>query len=907
MINTLLYFRYTLRFPFFSGLPWVGLCLIGAFLYPAENALAQGATTLTGRVTNEKGVPLDGATLTAGKATALSNLQGAFTLTLAESLPAQLIITYAGYTPQAITVSTAGNLQVQLNPIADSLGVTIVGSRSMARGQLQRAMPVDLYSAQELQRTQQIEIGQQLQFTAPSFNSAKYGINGGLGYADYATLRGMGPDQLLVLVNGKRRHQFSVPHIGFSISRGMVVTDLNAMPFLAFERTEVLRDGAASLYGSDAIAGIINLKLRETVQQGTVRTQLSTTKEGDGTNFVAAINYGFKLGKENSYFNFTLHHQRLGETNRSDPFTGRIYNGNQRLDDSIRAARGVWPATEPFRVGTFGASKVDQTQGFFNASYPINDQWKLYSFGGYSYKEGLVYGFYRNAIPANANSNPAIFPDGFTPEFPAKDQDLMVVAGAARTLKDGWNWDLSTGIGHNAVRRFARNTVNASLGAASPTEFFVGSSAFTQSTTEVNVSKYLRGALCFQSVSVAMGTQLRIDTYTQGMGDDNSYLTGPLALTQNKTPGTQGIAATAPTDVANESRTNIGVYADADANITDAWLVSAALRFEHYSDFGSNLSGKIATRYRITPQLTARASVNRGFRAPSMQQLYNSATATLVQAGQIAFTRQFRADDPVLPNLGILFPRPEIAMNYNAGLVWQPGKKFSLSADVFRIDVADKIVLSEALRAAAIPALSQQLAGTGIQQVSFFTNHVDTRTAGLDVIANYRETLGKGNLHLSIAAAFNKTTVEDNRDTPDKLQQGATGTIRLIDTINIALIETAQPREKIIFAATYSIGKLQLTGRATYFGKVAAWERTGTNPHIEQVFGGKTLVDISASLMLLKNLQWSIGSNNVGNVYPDRVLPTLSAYGSGQTPFNRNVNQFGFAGATYFTSLAFQF
>ncbi|TAD90637.1 MAG: hypothetical protein EAY75_04255 [Bacteroidetes bacterium] len=896
-----------LRLIFYRVLQVIGCCLLGTFIPAVQNAAAQVGTTLAGRVTNEKGIPLDGATLTVGKSTALSNLQGAFTLMLTKSLPVQLTITHTGYAPQAITVSTGANLQVQLSPVADSLGVTIVGSRSAARGLLQRAVPVDVYSAQELQKTQQIEIGQQLQFTAPSFNSAKYGINGALGYADYATLRGLGPDQLLVLVNGKRRHQFSIPHIGFSISRGMVVTDLNVMPFLAFERTEVLRDGAASLYGSDAIAGIINLKLRETVQQGTVRTQLSTTQEGDGTNFLAAINYGFKLGKEKSYFNFTLHHQRLGETNRSDPFTGRIYNSNQRLDDSIRAARGVWPATGPFRVGVFGASQVNQTQGFYNAGYPINKQWKLYSFGGYSSKEGLVYGFFRNAIPANTNSSPAIFPDGFSPEFPAKDRDLMLVAGAQRTLKGGWNWDLSTGVGHNAVRRFARNTVNASLGAASPTQFFVGSSTFTQSTTEVNAHKDLPGALSFQSLHLAFGTQLRIDNYQQNQGDDNSYMAGPMALSQNKTPGTQGVAATAPEDVANESRTNVGVYADAEANITDALMVSMALRFENYSDFGSNLSGKIAARYQITPQLTARASVNRGFRAPSMQQLYNSATATLVQAGQIAFTKQFRADDQRLTGLGILFPTPEIAMNYNAGLVWQLGKKIAFTADVFRIDVQDKIVLSEALRVAAIPALTQQLAGTGIQQVSYFTNHVDARTTGLDVIANYRESQGKGSLHLSLAAAFNKTLVVDNRATPAKLQQGATGNIRLIDTINIALIETAQPREKIIFSATYSIGKLQLTGRATYFGKVAAWERTGTNPHIEQVFGGKTLVDISASVMLMKALQWSIGSNNVGNVYPDRVLPTFSAYGSGQTPFNRNVNQFGFAGATYFTSLALQF
>lgn len=868
---------------------------------------AQTQTTVSGIVTNEKGIPLDGATIMVGNNATLSNLLGVFSIAIPGGSPSQLQVTYTGYEPLKMEVSVGSPLRIQLVPVSDSLGITIVGSRTMGRGLLQRAVPVDIYTSQELMKTRQIELGQQLQFTAPSFNSAKYGINGALGYADYATLRGLGPDQLLVLVNGKRRHQFSVPHIGFSISRGMVVTDLNAMPFLAFDRTEVLRDGAASLYGSDAIAGIINLKLRETVNQGSATTQLSTTHEGDGTNFLAAVNYGFKLGKEKSYFNFTVHHQRLGETNRSDNFNGRIYNSNQRLDDSIRAARGFWPATEPFRVGVFGASEVNQTQGFFNAGYPINNQWKLYSFGGYSYKDGLVYGFFRNAIPGNTNSNPAIFPDGFTPEFPANSRDLMVTVGAKRTLKDGWNYDLSTGVGRNSVKRNARNTVNSSMGASSPTEFFVGSSSFTQSTTEINLSKNIPGALNMKSLHIAMGSQFRVDAYTQGKGDENSYRAGPLATTQNKTPGTQGIAATAPEDEANESRTNIGVYANAEANITDKWMLSTALRYEHYSDFGGNISGTIATRYRVTPRLSARASVDRGFRAPSMQQLYNSATATLVQAGQIAFTKQFRADDPLLPNIGIDMPQPEISLSYNLGFVWRPSNKFSFSADVFRIDVEDKIIISEALRVASIPALTQQLAGTGIQQVSFFTNHVDTRTQGIELMANYQENIGKGSLRLNLGAAFLGTDITANRRTPDKLQQGSTSQIRLIDTISMALIETAQPREKVIFSSTYSTGKWQVIGRATYFGEVAAWERTGTNPHVQQVFGGKTLVDISASYMLLKTLQLTIGSNNVGNVYPDRVLPTLSAFGNGQTPFNRNVNQFGFAGASYFISLAFQF
>lgn len=866
------------------------------------------AAVISGIVRDDKGNILQGASLTITNSNqyAITNASGEFRIAFSGAFPVTIEASYVGYASVIKEITAPGAYELVLDEVTSFSGVTIIGSRNRLRTNVNSPLPVTIIPAGELARTGQTELGQQLQFTEPSFQSAKYGINGSLGYADYATLRGMSPDQLLVTVNGKRRHQFSIPHIGFSISRGMVVTDLNAIPFLALDRTEVLKDGAAAQYGSDAIAGIVNLRLKETINQGTLKTQVGTTAKGDGTNYMAALNYGFGLKKENSFFNFTLMHQTLGETNRSDPYTGTIYSSNREEDDNIRAIRGVHPANDPFKVGVFGASEVKANQFFYNTAYPLNDQWRLYSFGGLSHKQAVVYGFFRNAIPGNANSNPAIYPDGFTPEFPSKDRDYSVAIGIDKTTAAGWNMDFSASFGRNAVHRYARQTVNASMGAGSPTEFYVGFSSFNQLIADATISRSYKGLWGLHNANFAFGSQLRIDEYVAKKGDENSFRVGPLALTENKAPGVQGIAATAPQDEAREARSNIGAFADLELDITEKWMIAGAARFENYSDFGANVSGKLATLYKIIPGLHVRGSVNRGFRAPSLQQVYNSATSTLVQAGQIRYTKQYRSDDPFLREIGISYPKPEIATSYNAGLTFRSGG-FHISADAYLVRVNDKIIISEALSVNNIEALRTRLEGTGIQSISFFTNHVNTLTRGIDLSTGYQWHLGGTRvLSLNLGATFNHTEAKDIKSTPEAIQAGTAAKVAIIDTINIALIETAQPRQKIVLSAHYLAGKFQAQVRATYFGKVAAWERSG-GQHVVQEFSGKTLADASVSYLFFKKLQLSAGANNIGNVYPDRVLPTLSAYGSGQSPFNRNVNQFGFAGAFYYAGLTLSF
>ncbi|MEO7444743.1 MAG: TonB-dependent receptor [Ferruginibacter sp.] len=870
---------------------------------------ASSQNKVSGVITTDNGDILPGATviLKGTSSSSVSNSKGQYSLTADQPFPWMIKVSYAGYLVKDYTITQAGTNNFRLSEANTLQSITLLGTRGKPRTEVNRPVPIDVIPARELQNTGQVELGQQLQFTSPSFNSAKYGINGSLVYANYATLRGLGPDQLLVLVNGKRRHQFSIPHIGFSIARGSVVTDLNAIPFLAVEQTGILRDGASAQYGSDAIAGIVNLGLRNKVNEGIFKTQFGVTDDGDGGTWMSTVNYGFKLGRENSFLNVTFQYQKQGETNRSDTYTGTIYSPTKRADDSIRAARGKYPATAPFKIGVFGNSEIKSPQFFINAGYPLKRNWSLYSFGGYSYKKAIGYGFFRNAIPSNANSNVSLFPDGYVPVFPAEDKDYSTVFGLTRKLLKGWNMDFSTGYGRNSVDRFAENTSNASLGAASPTEFYVGFSSFSQSTTEANFSKNYEALWKMKALNVAFGSQFRLDKYQLERGDSNSYKVGPLATLQGKTPGVQGIAGTSPQDEANETRTNIGLYADVEADITERFLVGLALRYENYSDFSDNFSGKIASRFNLSKNIAVRGSINKGFRAPSLQQVFNSATSTLVQAGQIRYTRQYRSDDPLLDSIGIDNPVPEISWNYNLGLTAKAGKKFLFAIDAYQINVTDKIIISEALVVNNITALRTRLAGSGIQQVSFFTNHVNTRTKGIDLVASYKTGVGKGNIITSLGLTLNETEITKIKNTPDALQAGTNTKIAIIDTINIALIETAQPRQKIILSSTYHIGKFDFVGRATYFGKVSAWEKPSGKPHVKQEFGAKTLLDASLSFSVTKKIQLTAGGNNITNEYPDKVLPTLSAYSSGQTPYNRNVNQFGFSGAFYYGSITVKF
>ena len=905
----------------------------GILLVPSALARPTAAVPITGRVLDAEGQPMVGATVLEQGTNNGTGTDGQGRFALQVQPGATLVISAIGFKAKQIAVGDRTTFEVRLAVSTTDLGdVVVVGSRGLPRTNVERPSPVDVLNAKELQLTGQTDLGQQVQFNSPSFNSAKTGVNGVANYADPASLRGLSPDQVLVLVDGKRRHQFSALNLNVTVGAGTVVTDLNAIPSLAIERIEVLRDGAAAQYGSDAIAGVINLGLNKSTGVATAKVQYGVTKEGDGAQYLAGANYGVKLGKANpGYLNVTLQYQHQNQTNRTDNYVGGIYNtfnapgtlpaaptaAQLANENQKRAERGVYgPVGTPFKVGVYGSNQADIYQGFYNLGVPLGDsKWSLYSFGGYSRKDILAYGFFRSAAPGGSNYSP-LHPDGYLPELPGRSDDYSAVVGLNRKLAGGWNLDFSSGYGYNYLDLYANKTANASMGTASPTDFYVGRSAFGQSTSEVNVSRNYTGLFGTKSFNIALGSQFRADQFQLKRGSAESYFAGPLAASAGKSPGSNGRPGIAPDDETNATRTNVGVYVDLESDITERLLLTTAVRYENYSDFGSNFSGKFAGRFKVTEGLSLRGSINRGFRAPSLQQTFNSVTTSTVQSGAIVQTKQLRNDDARLIPLGVAAPKAETSWNYSAGVAAQLGANLLFTVDAYQIDIKDRIIDSERLLKSNIKAL-QTPDFAGISEIRFFTNAIDTRTRGVDLVTTYKTDFSeRSRLSASLALTFNETNIVRTSGTPAPLQAGTANRILLIDTVSIGLIERAQPRQKILLSATYTYGKLSITPRASYFGAVTAYEKpaniTGANAryvkHISQEFAGKTLIDLALVYNPTKAVSITVGGNNLFNVYPDRVDATrFGSYSNGEIPYTRNAAQFGFNGAYYYSNVTFTF
>ena len=396
-----------------------------------------------------------------------------------------------------------------------------------------------------------------------------------------------------------------------------------------------------------------------------------------------------------------------------------------------------------------------------------------------------------------------------------------------------------------------------------------------------------------------------------------------------KAPGSSGRPGIAPDDETNVTRSNIGVYVDLESDLTERLLLTTALRYENYSDFGSNISGKFAGRYKVTEGISLRGSLNRGFRAPSLQQTFNSVSTSTVQAGAIVQTKQLRNNDARLIPLGVAAPKAETSWNYSAGVAAQLGEHLLLTVDAYQIDIQDRIINSERLIKGTAPSGIKALQTAdfaGISEIRFFTNAIDTRTRGIDLVSTYKtEFSERSRLSASLALTFNETKISRFGDTPATLQAGTTNRILLIDTVSIGLIERAQPRQKILLSATYTYGKFSLTPRATYFGSVVAYEKpaniaaraaTPTTPavparyvkHISQEFAGKVLYDLSLVYTPVRAVSLTLGANNLTNVYPDKVdAARFGSYSNGEIPFTRNAAQFGFNGAYYYTNVTLTF
>lgn len=820
-----------------------------------------------------------------------------------------LIVSADGYIEEEIVVNTTDDkLSIVLFQDLFSLQDVVIGSRGRKRTDIDRPVPVDIIKGKELIKTGQTDLGQMIQYTTPSFNSAKYSMNGTTNYAEPSTLRGLSPDQLLVTVNGKRRHQLAALNLNVTPGLGTVVTDLNAIPAMALEQMEVLRDGAASQYGSDAIAGIINLSLKNSINEGTFQSTGGIHKEGDGVTFKNALNYGFGLGKEGSYFNFTLSTFSFSGIGRARPFSGNIYSSDQVIEDSIRSTKNVY-SNDPV-VNRYGSNENDTYQAFANMAFPFSDAVRVYAFGGVSRKDITASAFFRN--PARTSRFvPEVFPDGYTPVLPGRTDDYSGVIGLDGSLPGNWNYDASYGYGRNRFDLWAKNTTNPSLGAATPTEFKVGRYISDQNVVELNLSRNFDYIGPFDALNLAFGGQWREDRFQVESGSPKSYEVGPLAA-QGKDIGSSGRPGISEDDENDLSRNNLGAYVDLEADVSDQLLIGGSLRFENYSDFGSNLSGKFVSRYKLNNNLAIRGSVNRGFRAPSLAQIGNRVNTSTVQNNQIVITKQVSSDDPKLGQLGIKDPEAELSWNYNIGFTGKMlNNKLQFSLDVFQIDIDDRIVISERLATATYPAVAALF--DRVKEIRFFTNHIDTRTRGLEIVGAYEEEIGDHRINVSLGYSHNKTEVMSQKETPNEILVGAAPEdqdIKLLGEVATQLIEVALPRNKTILNANYRYRDFSLNARSTRFGEVIARDRNVG----DQTFGAKIVTDLAISYNLNENFNITLGSNNILDVYPDTWQNfddgdeiQAASYSNGQVPYSRNSNQFGFSGAYYYLMATLKF
>lgn len=867
-----------------------------------EVPLAAPEATITGKVMDEQGDALIGVNVVikgTGTGT-ITDFDGNYSIDAPDD--ATLVFSYTGYSDVEIAVAdaTGGVLNVTMSQGVDLESVTVLGSRGKPRTNVDRPVPIDVIGAAELQSAAQPDIGQALHFTAPSFNAPKFGINDLAPLIDPASLRGLSPDQTLLLVNGKRRHKVAFFSNNSGVGKGQIANDINSIPAAAVKRVEILRDGAAAQYGSDAIAGVMNLQLNDSRSGGTIRLYAgvaSTDPEydditnagpagesiyggtvNDGQTFNASANFGLPWG-DNGFVNTTIAWSHQEPTDRS----GTYAHSTGWYPDEVWQAAGASSDEDLQRIrgidldrAVLGTAENTNMGIFINAGNKINENWDFYTFGGVTMKEVIGGVFSRS--PARTNRRVLeIFPDGFNPEVPSELTDYQVLAGIKGNLGNDWSLDVSLGNSGNNVDLFARNTVNPSLGILSPTQFFTGSLNVTQTIINADLVK------TFGNSTLAIGAEHRGESFQQSQGDIESYRAGPDAATKDVgSSGREGFTARSDGEW---RRNNLGIYAEIESDITESLLLAAAVRYEDYSDFGSDFSYKVAGRYKISDAFGLRASINRSFRAPALAQYEYS------NFSQISFDNDGNSVvEPILPirdalvqeAFGIRNLDQETSFDIAAGITAKLSNSFSFTVDAYQIDIDDRIIALGGID----PNDFSQFDGAGYDEITIFTNAYDTRTRGLDIVANYKYFLEtQGSLGITLAANFNETT-QEGVNLPAALSGLS------LSGNDVTYLLEGSPRRKIIATVDFNTGPFSILLRGTNFGEVTEARQRDAEGN-RQVLGAKTVFDLSLSAKIARQFTITAGVNNLFDTYPDMLLARQVR---SEVIYSRRVNQFGTIG-----------
>ena len=785
------------------------------------------------------------------------------------------------HTPLAVAVAVALTLVApavlaqdretpeQRTSTLDTLIVT--GTRVADRTVAESSSPIDIITPETLQATGTTELATALSRALRSLNFPRPAVTDGTSAIRPAQLRGLAPDQVLVLVNGKRRHTTALLNVNGTQGRGSSPVDLNAIPIAAIERVEVLRDGASAQYGSDAIAGVINVVLKGSgASGGGIDARYGQYSAGDGAQWNLAGDHGMSLGQD-GFLHLAAQFGEQDPTNRARPYAGTSPGGtNAQLGE---------------QRFMYGDPEVEHWGLSFNAEMPLGDSATLYGFGMASERDITSFAFFR--APGNPNQNvPQVHPDGFVPQINNIADDRSMVAGV-RGDSGGWNWDLSYNWGFNHLEFFTRNTVNASLGPASPTSFYAGALETTQNIFNLDVSRALDWGLAYP-VNLALGAEYREEKWNQSPGEPDSWRQG--ALPPPVASGAQGFPGYRPTDAGHHKRDSHAVYADLEADFTEQFSAGAAVRYEDYSDFGSQTSGKLSARFAFTDAVALRGTVASGFRAPSLsQQNFQTTSTTFIAGFSDPFEiRTFPAGSAIAQALGAEPLRPEESMSLSMGLVLQPVDALYVTVDAYQVEVDDRIVLSANLTG-NIRDFLEDRGIFGVTGGRYFTNAIDTRTRGIDVVGSYRWDLAAGTFDLTAGYNYSKTEITRIADNPAELESGGLNLER-IDRAERGRIERGVPRDKLLLAGVWDTGDWSFTAGTTRYGSFQTTPNASAN---DQTYGAKWLVDVSATWRL-DGWSFTVGGDNVFNQYPDENIFGNST--NGQFPYN-SASPFGFNGA----------
>ena len=875
------------------------------------------AQNVTGLVTDASGTPIAGVNVVEKGTTngVVTDFDGKYSIAVDGN--ATLVFSYVGSNTQEIAVNNRTTINVTLEDGVSLDEVVLVGSRSPKRTSVDTAVAIDVIDVSEVTtQVGKVEINELLQYAAPSFNSNKQSGSDGADHIDPASLRGLGPDQTLVLINGKRRHQSSLINIFGTRGRGNTGTDLNAIPASAIKRIEILRDGASAQYGSDAIAGVINIVLKDNVDEfsGSVNYgfystnadvdtsafgeygawntdgyRLDTERDGnaigkdknfDGGSVKVTANYGFKIGEKGGYANFTTEYLSKNKTLR--------------------------PAFD-FRKG-FGEAAIDGFNFFGNMAIPVSDKTEVYAFGGRNYRDTDAYAFTRNGGERVVES---IYPDGFTPRITSNIIDNSISAGVRTETGSGWKVDISNTWGKNFFHYYIKGTLNASLEDVSPTDFDAGGHSLSQNTVNLDFSKYYDNVL--SGMNLAFGAEYRTENFIIFAGEEGSYgtytedgllITDPSTQTQaeddfgNPRPGgSQGFPGYSPANEVDRSRSNLSLYADAEFDLSEKFLLSAAARFENFSDFGSTLNGKLAARLKASDNVNIRGSLSTGFRAPSLAQIYYNLKFTNFVGGQALESLLSPNNSPVTASFGIGPLKEEKAFNAALGFTAKFGQ-FTATIDGYYIAVKDRIVLTGNFDAPQIP---------NVEAAQFFANGADTKTTGLDVILSWKTNIGED-------SSFGATFLGNFNDMKiDKVLNGSLDEQTFFGERDKAFLLASAPDSKLSLNLNYNKNWFDAGLTFTRFSEVQLLDFQmfedpadygGFNQQIiaaTDTYEAKMVTDLNLGFRLSENLKLNAGSNNLFNVYPDQQDDWTEGGGYWDSV------QMGFGGAYYYLKMNYKF